>query len=261
MNNFSYVIPPPVVFETPTKVLSQERHSSHHQLLGFLDDYRLAIKMSPTKDDATLRLLLLDIEQASSGTPVQTWFDGPVGHPNWSWIIEANGYKPSPQDILTAPFYPEPSQRILAFYPEPKGTILAMKVETLLWLAKEKAGGEVRWQEWEPYLFDTLVESRLYRSHFVRSWVSGFRLFHLSITWGNNVCDFRVYDFSTHGRMNSLRQPAGDGPRVVQPSARRSHLPWKAINICNISFGHDSMVFRVVSCCFIPMTAESSVKR
>ena len=246
------------MFRTLVKVLRQEYHSSHLQLLEFLDDYRLAISVLPSSDGMPLRLLLLDTERVSSGTPVQTWFYPPTTYYSWTWVTETAGYKPSPQDILTAPFYPEPSQRILAFSLGCERGMLVMKVETLLRLSRERAGEEVRWQEWEPYLL-RLRTSLLVDQLHVRSWVSGFRLFHLYIVEGGRGCDLHVYDFSARGHMSSLCQPAGKDSQVMYASVRR--LPWEVMGIHEINFGHNSMVFQVVSRFFILMTAESSVKR
>lgn len=192
------------------------------------------------------RLLLLDTEEVSSGVPVQTWFHGPTFPHRWAWAVETGGYKPSPQDILTAPFYPGPSQRILTLSLDPRKCMLVMKVETLLRLARERAGGKIQWQEWNQYLFETTVGAEFRLSPCVRSWVSGFRLFRVSIRLGDSDgCDLHVYDFSPNGRMMHL-QPAGSGRQVMHPSVAKCRLPWERTNICNASSGHDGVVFQIV---------------
>ena len=199
--------------------------------------------MRPSSDKKPLRLLLLDTEQVSSGMPVQTWFHAPMAYRGWSWVIEAGGHKPSPQDILTAPFYPDPSQRILAFSLGSGNGMSVMKVETLLRLSRERTGGKVQWKEWKPYLLETFLEREPHESD-VRSWVSGFRLFRLPAAL-DDTCDLYVYDFSARGRMSSLRQPAGNDRQVrMYPSVRRC---WKDINMCDTNVGHDSVVFLTVS--------------
>ena len=256
MNRFSYVISLPTVLETLIKVLHQEFHSAHLKLLEFLDEYRLATSVFPSIRYTPPYLLLLDTEQVSSGTPVQTLFHPPTTYDYWNWVTEAAGYKPSPQDILTAPFYSEPSQRILAFSLGLEGSMLVMKVETLLRLSRERAGEEVQWQEWETYLLKTPTLHTLH----TQPWVSGSRLFRPCRRGRGNRCELHVYDFSARGHMKSLHQSAGNGSEAVYPSVRY-HLPWLAIDIQDINFGHDSMVFQVVSPFFILMTADSSVKR
>jgi hypothetical protein len=55
------------------------------------------------------------------------------------------------------PFYPDPSQRIIALSLDPRKGPLVMRVETLLRLARERAGGEIWWREWNSYLVETFL--------------------------------------------------------------------------------------------------------
>lgn len=178
---------------------------------------------------------------------MQTWFYGPTSFQRWAWIVEAGGHMPSPQEILTAPFYPDPSQRIIAMSLNIYDGFLVMKVETLLRLARERAGGKIQWQEWSPYLIQPYLKWRSYPLSFLRSWVSGFRLFRVSTLRGDGPCRLYVYDFSARGRMKHFEW-IGGSHKVMFPSVKKRRLCWNDTNISHISFGHDSVVFlRVVS--------------
>jgi hypothetical protein len=176
--------------------------------------------------------------------PTQTLFHGPVSSRQWICLFEAGGYHPSLQDTLSStPFYPASSQRILALSLEPQRGFGVIKVETLLKLARERAGEEIHWEEWKPYLVETSTEGTLNASY---HWLSGFRLFSASVTKDGRRCDLHVYDFSPHARMKFLHL-AGDGRKVIRPSVVGHRLPWNAMDIHDITFGHDSMVVQLVS--------------
>jgi hypothetical protein len=236
-----------ITLEIVTDIPPQEYDTPHYKLLEFFDDYRLAIKVSPSPGDGMpSRLLLLDVEGATSGAPILTWFNGPALSLRWTWVAEAGGYKPSPQDALHAPFYPDPSQRILALSLDPRKSFLVMRIETLLRLARERAGEVIQWGEWNSYLYETFLGGDFYRSRYVQCWVSGFRLFRVSILRDMSGCYLHVYDFSAHARTRFL-QPRGNGRQVMHPSVTECRLPWRAIDIYDVSFGHDGVVFQVVS--------------
>ena len=236
-----------VTSEIRTDIHPQECDTPHYGLLEFLDDYRLAIKLSPSPGHSTCsRLLILDVEGGTSRTPIRTWFHGPASSLRWVCTVEAGGYKPSTQDVLHAPLYPDPSQRILALSLHPREGFLVMRVETLLRLAREQAGGEIGWEEWNPYLIEASLGSSLYRSRYVQCWVSGCRLFRVSILQVARGCSLHVYDFSAHAR-TKLLQPGDNGRQVMHPTVTAYRLPWSTIDICDASFGHDSVVFQVVS--------------
>lgn len=182
--------------------------------------------------------------------PTQTLFRGPKSSCCWACLFDAGGRKPSPQDILSAPFYPDPSQRILALFPEPWTGFYVTKVETLLKIARERAGEEIRWEEWNSYLIETTWGTHCSTTYHWGYWVSGFRLFSSFVDWQDHhrSRNLRVYDFSPHASMKFLHQ-ADDGRKLMHPSVAAFHLPWDN-NDCDtrgINFGHDSMVFEFVS--------------
>ena len=223
----------------------QERHSPYYQCFEFLDDYRLVASVSRSEHGASLGLLVLDMEQVSFMVPTQTFFHGPASCRHWTCLFETGGYS-APQDTLTAPFYPDPSQRIFSLSMESHKGPCVMKVEALLEIAREQAGEQVQWEEWKPYLVETALQGPLRTSYHLRSWVSGFRLFSVSIAQDDGGCDLHVYDFSPRARTKFLRLEE-DGCKVMRPSVGGCRLPWDAIDIHDISFGHDSMIVQLVS--------------
>ena len=238
--------PHPFAFEILTVPPLQERLSPYYQVLEFLDDYRLVISMSPPSHRGPLRLLVIDTERVSRMAPTQTLFHGPVTSRRWSCLFDTGGYKPSPQEILTAPFYPEPSQRILALSTEPQKEFSIMRVETLLRFAKERAGKEIRWEEWKLYLIGIVLQKAPGTLFHMRSWVSGFRFFSAPIGGYDGACDLQMYDFSARSLQKWVRR-TNVGRQVMHPSGPGHHLPWDATDIYDISFGHDCILVQLVS--------------
>ena len=231
---------------TLTEFLLQEHHNSCHEYFEFLDDYRLAISVSAPEDNESPGLLLLDTERVSLMTPTWTRFRGPVSSRNLARLFDAGGYKPSPQDTLAAPFYPDPSQRILALYVEPQRELYVVKAETLLRLAMGRVGEELQWEEWKSCLIETIPHATPDTAYCLGSWVSGFRLFSAFVMLGERVCNLSVHDFSPRASMRFLHS-AGDGRKVMHPSVPAFHLPWNHRFLIGIRFGHDSMVAELVS--------------
>jgi hypothetical protein len=231
----------PTTLETPTKIPPQEHHDRFYQWFGFLDDHWLAVRLSGSGSGAPARLLLLD---ASLEIPTQTWFYGSV-FSDWTCVVEAGGYKPSTEDLLTAPFYPDSSQCILALSLGFQGKFFVIEVGTLLRLAREQAGRVIQWEKWRPYLVEAFVGvGRRAQVHHPRYWISGFRLLRLTIAQDGSALD--VYDFSARGRMKFLWLE-GDGRKVMHPSTTGCCLPCGSSDTYDVGFGHDSLVVWTVS--------------
>ena len=147
----------PGPFTTLTGPPSQEDSSFGFGNFEFLDDYRLA---STSCRGGFSELLLLDTEHVPPMRPTLTRFCGPASSGQWACLFGAGEYQPSPQDTLSAPFYPDPSQRILALSLEHRCGFYVIKAEVLLRLARERFGEVVRWEEWRPYLVET-AEGRM----------------------------------------------------------------------------------------------------
>lgn len=83
--------------------------------------------------------------------------------------------------------------------------------------------------------------------HHLGGWVSGFRFFSGCATTDDRVYDLYVHNFSPHA---STKFPhlADDDCKVMHPSVAAVRLPQYETNVARISFGHDSMVFDLVSC-------------
>ena len=223
----------------------QEHCSPNYQYFEFLDDYRLA-SVEVYDHDASQGLLVFDTERVSHVAPTQTRFHSAASSRRWIPFFEASGYNPSPRDILSAPFYPDPSQRILALSMGPQWGFHVIKVERLLRFARERAGEEIQWEEWKQYLFETVSQGIPDGIYYLGSWVSGFRFISAFIAWGDGGCTLRVYDFSPRGSMKFLHS-GGDGCRVMDPSVAAFRLPRYNTGIRGISFGHDSIVVELVS--------------
>ena len=59
------------------------------------------------------------------------------------------GHEPSCTDILSTPFYPDPSQRVLAVRFVNRNELLVMRLEMVLRLVEEREGEELGRGEWE----------------------------------------------------------------------------------------------------------------
>ena len=179
--------------------------------------------------------------------PTQTRFHNDAPSRRWISSFEASGYNPSPQDILSAPFYPDPSQRILGLSMGPQWGFYVTKVERLLSIARERAGEEIQWEEWKPCLIEIFSQGTPDGTYHLGSWVSGFRVFSAFVAWAHHGgCTLRVYDFSPRASVKFLHS-VGDGCKVMYPSVAAFCLPQYDTGVCGISFGHDSMVVELVS--------------
>ena len=241
----SYVKCSPDASTNLTEPPLQEHRGRGYRSIGFLDNYWLVIRASIFELDGSLGLLLLDTERVSPMAPTQARFHGPSPSRYWSCVFEEGGYRPSPQDMLTAPFYPDTSQRILGLKMEFEGVLYVTKVETLLRFARERAGEEVQWEEWEPCLVEVPIPEGM-PGMTLRSVVSGFRLFFVFTPRNDPRLNLCVYDFSPRSRMKFLH-PGGRGFKVMRPSVTGFRLPWNTLDVYDISFGHDSMVAQLVS--------------
>ena len=158
-------------------------------------------------------------------------------------MVEDGGHEPSPQDTLVAPFYPDPSQRILGVSVEIEDC-LVMKIETFLELAREREGGEFQWEEWSPHLLEARMERKPHTIPLGRSWVCGSRLFRVASTRAGYEASLYVFDFSPRGRMKHFR---GCPTEAIDPNVKEFYLSWGSIRVHDVSFGHDSVVYQLVS--------------
>jgi hypothetical protein len=199
------------------------------------------------------QLHIFDTEQRTTIEPIQTSFSLPTARQEAydpCLLIEPCGHISSPDELITAPFYPDRSQRILAF--NLGRSCYAINAELLLKLAREREGQDVGWDEWGAHTIEVRGGDLC---NLWQIWVSGCRLF---CTVSNSRDDddpshMRIYDFSHAGRAKNLRTSGKAGKhgrtRRISPSIDGYELPWNSFNFCDAisTTGHDSIVFSVVS--------------
>ena len=208
----------------------------------FVDDFWLAFILSSCESDVPPRLVLLNTEQ-SVGDPklAQTTFwlgtdeDQQVGTPYLH--LDQGGHEPTPEEDSLAPFYQDPSQRILTVKFFRGGSVFVMKTEALLELARECGGTELGWGQWRAHVVEVADNSEFL-------WVSGPRLFCMRRKHRNPWVD--VYDFSPRASALHVEEVAnyeGETVRTMEPSLDWHGLLWHADGIYFANSGHDSIVF------------------
>jgi len=151
---------------------------------------------------------------------------------------------------MIAPFYPDPSQRILALCYGPHGRCFVINVELFLELAREREGQYVKWEEWVTHTIEIQVEGDSFPGHI---WVSGSQLYctMCRLEGVDLSSSLRIYDFSHAGRSKHLRtldRPnKSRGTREISPSLENYKLPWNPDDRVIPVKGHDSIVFSIVS--------------
>lgn len=108
-------------------------------------------------------LVLLGV-QVLEGSPESVWeatFACDPGYRSqWvSIVVEVAGHSDFPEAIgHGGPFYPDPSQRVVALVFHPRWGLAnkaqrgcVVRSETLLRLGREKGGGDIKWDEWGKY--------------------------------------------------------------------------------------------------------------
>ena len=210
--------------------------------------------------------MLLNTEQATTDDAAlaQTTFHfDPDAHLNLKIAylhLDQGGHKPSREEGLLAPFYPDTSQRVLAVqFHDYHQSVFAMKTEILLRLAQGRGGTDVYWAQWGAHTVEILPETP------DALWISGPRLFR---AFGAELEDDRawidVYDFSAQGSARRLEERTNRDDVVQQitwPSVRRHQLPWDGSSIHFGNGGHDSVVFLTVSITHYPHLAQNRLNR
>ena len=154
-----------------------------------------------------------------------------------NFIFYLSGHVPCLEDELSAPFYPGPSQRVLAvaFF----RFIIVVKIETLLRLARERRGEYLKWEQWRTHV--TWVERSGYQS---KLWVSGPRLCCVVLTrsW-ETLMD--VYDFGAQASAESVGS-VEDGMALRFTPSISQILPFDIDQILILHGCHDSFSFVLV---------------
>jgi hypothetical protein len=207
-------------------------------------------------------LQIFDTEQGAMAESTPTaFFFSPAHQGGYEphFLIEPCGYIPSPDELATAPFYPDRSQRILAVY-SGFNTCCVINAGLLLELARERNGEDVWWDEWGARTIEVCGGDDC----FGLIWVSGCRLFSTVSDSAYGICPtyLQVYDFSHVGRGEHLHTPdrasEGGGTRRFSPSLDGYRLPWDFPDSWNMDLaaGHDSLVFCTVSIPVFLFTVE-----
>ena len=199
-----------------------ERYSSAE----FIDDYQLLAGLGSTPD-LPQSLVLIDTEDVG-GIPTQTTFHlspmfEDVKGPHL--LLERGVHKLSIEESQ-APFYPDPTQRIILLRVHSATCYLAVSVSALLEL-KNRGGAEIGWDEWKGHVAAPRFGPRL-----LDLWVSGCRLFSMFSTHPSLGAQMRVYDFSVRGRVQYMSEEVNQqfsGLKYLLPTPAQARIPWKPI--------------------------------
>lgn len=159
--------------------------------------------------------------------------------------FDLGGYEPSREEILLAPFYLDTSQRLIVVELLGRDDLFVIRAETLLRMARERGGVDLRWEEWRTHVIRVRYEPNICVYNL---WVSGVRLFCIhSTTSQPRNASMDVYDFSAQGSAR-YTETTQDGvvQRFVRPSRTRV-LRWVMPDIGFAGSGHDCVVVVMVT--------------
>ena len=149
-------------------------------------------------------------------------------------LSESCSYAPSPDELKAAPFYPDPSQRILALCFGGTHKLVVIKTELLLQLAQEWRKRSVSWGEWgETVQVDGGGKFSV--------WISGCQMFIIHKNPGPFA--LQIYDF---GQESNSKNPNAN-QREKEGKTGLIPLPRSSGYLINSFVGHDSIVLYTVS--------------
>ena len=210
----------------------------------FVDDSRLVLLLDEFGHLQPPGLVFLDTNQTTidGGELAKTFFRlDPYQHVRLepSFVSDLGGHGPSCEDDRFAPFYPDPSHRLLVIEFMGIGCLFVMKTEALLRLAREREGEELHWGEWKAHVtrISTDVDTR-------KLWVSGPRLCFVYLAdSGETLVD--VYDFSA--QTSARHTEAGDDGVVERVAPSMTHTLHFRVEETLSPYGcHDSIAFFMV---------------
>ena len=163
---------------------------------------------------------------------------------------------------MAAPFYSDPSQRILVLSIN-QHQLLVINVELLLELAREWEGQSIELDGWG----GNTIQIHLSGDTLGGFGVFGCRLFWTASDWddeGSFTSYLRIWSFNHADRAKHLRGPISSGTnrgvRQMSPSFDECRLPWHIENYVGapITAGNDSFIFCVVSVLVPVFTSSQS---
>ena len=221
--------------------------------MGFVDEYSLvAIATRGGKNPPQLQIFHTGMCRTSQ----TSFFFHPTHHGDAEYAQPLLGpygqHAPLlDESLVSTPFYPDPSQRILAIC-FMWGVCCVINVEALLKLARDREEEDIRWDEWG---LDTIEVHVGETKNIVQTWVSGCRLFTVALfedgedDKGGEPSCLRIFDLSPAGRTKHLekRTDRGKPKRWISPSSGRYRLPWDMEEVLDATTGYDSITFHIVS--------------
>ena len=153
-------------------------------------------------------------------------------------VFDRGGYQPSHEDDVFAPFYPDPSKRVVVVGFLSQSSLLVMKIETLLRISRERKGENIPWEEWQTHAIP--ISRGPNTSSF---WVSGPRVFCMSMTRSEERL-VEVYDLSPRGSAGCA-ETVGDG-MAGRPEPSATHILPQGAALPIWYSCHDSIVFVLV---------------
>ena len=208
--------------------------------------------LSESRQGGPPQLHVFNTIRGTVQNPVQTSFSLPYNHRGFPLRLLSGPcwHAPFPDELRTAPFHSDPSQRIIALN-FGGSQWFVVNTEKLLELALRWQGKDIQWDKWEAKLVGVTIGG-VYGRDCVQ--VSGCRLFCIvSNSTGIRRSFLRVLDFSHAGRTKELDAQSAVGTdettRQWSLSSDGYELPWFPYEFYQrgLAVAHDSVVFRFVS--------------
>ena len=193
------------------------------------------------------QLQVFDTECKMGLEPIETSFYFSLSDPgidpySCSLLSEPCSHAPSPDELMTAPFYPNPSQCILVLFAS-SFWYFVINMELLLELTQKWGGQRVEWDQSIEIISSGSCVSDC-------TWISGCRLFYILPGEVDDSLNYlQIYDFSHASHAKNLNVIKGKREQLMSSSISLYKLPCIApfLLATTLTVGHDSIVVCVVS--------------
>lgn len=216
--------------------------------------------LSDSRQGGPPQLHVFNTRRGTFRNPVQTSFSLPYNHRGspLRLLSAPHGHLPFLDELNTAPFYSDPSQRITALnFGDSQWFVI--NTGKLLELALVWEGKDIQWNKWEAKLVEVTI-GRVFGRDCIR--VSGCRLFCIAARSTDIRRSFlRVLDFSHAGRTKELDEQGTTGnvetAREWSLSLDGYELPWLSHELyrTGLAVAREGIVF-----CFVSGVDLSTVK-